>query len=342
MSDFQSYLPALVQDLCEYATAMGLGPELVESYRKAIEYNTTGGNCRRGKFVASTSSILVDRELFTTEALHANVVGWCVELLQAYFLITDDLIDGSSMRRGKPCWYTLEGVGQLATMHASLLHSGIFVLLQKYLGRNLGMYQSLANLFHAATFQTAAGQISDTVAAAERQKGLLTHTMDRYRTITHTKTAYYTFFLPIALALTLHGRDSPENLAACMRLVTPMGELYQAQDDYFDNYSSLAILGKDGTDIREGKCSWLIVTALLKGDTAQRAVLEREYGLADMVAEARVKTVYDQLELPREFEDYRSRLIGRIEHLIGALSEEGGLKRRVFENCLETIQDRSK
>lgn len=227
-------------------------------------------------------------------------------------------------------------------MHASLLHSGIFVLLQKYLGRNLGMYQSLANLFHAATFQTAAGQISDTVAAAERQKGLLTHTMDQYRTITHTKTAYYTFFLPIALALTLHGRDSPENLAACMRLVTPMGELYQAQDDYFDNYSSLAILGKDGTDIREGKCSWLIVTALLKGDTAQRAVLEREYGLADMVAEARVKTVYDQLELPREFEDYRSRLIGRIEHLIGALSEEGGLKRRVFENCLETIQDRSK
>lgn len=55
----------------------------------------------------------MDRELFTTEALHANVVGWCVELLQAYFLITDDLIDGSSMRRGKPCWYTLEGVGQL-------------------------------------------------------------------------------------------------------------------------------------------------------------------------------------------------------------------------------------
>ncbi|PYH84423.1 hypothetical protein BO82DRAFT_399666 [Aspergillus uvarum CBS 121591] len=63
---------------------MGLGPDLVESYRKVIEYNITGGNCRRGKFVDSTSTILVSRQLSTTEALHANVVGWCVELLQAF------------------------------------------------------------------------------------------------------------------------------------------------------------------------------------------------------------------------------------------------------------------
>ena len=37
--------------------------------------------------------------------LEAQIVGWCIELLQAYFLIHDDIMDGSITRRGKPCWY---------------------------------------------------------------------------------------------------------------------------------------------------------------------------------------------------------------------------------------------
>lgn len=35
----------------------------------------------------------------------ARVLGWCVELFQAYFLVLDDIMDGSITRRGQPCWY---------------------------------------------------------------------------------------------------------------------------------------------------------------------------------------------------------------------------------------------
>lgn len=35
----------------------------------------------------------------------AQVVGWCIEWLQASFLVWDDIMDESVTRRGQPCWY---------------------------------------------------------------------------------------------------------------------------------------------------------------------------------------------------------------------------------------------
>lgn len=40
----------------------------------------------------------------------AFVAGWCAELLQAAFLIADDIMDNAQNRRGKPAWYRIKNV----------------------------------------------------------------------------------------------------------------------------------------------------------------------------------------------------------------------------------------
>lgn len=41
-------------------------------------------------------------------------VGWCIEWLQAYFLVADDIMDESITRRGQPCWYKARAGRRLA------------------------------------------------------------------------------------------------------------------------------------------------------------------------------------------------------------------------------------
>lgn len=53
-----------------------------------------------------------------------------------------------------------------------------------------------------------------------------------------------------------------------------MGDLYQIQDDYLDCFGDFEVFGKDSTDIQEGKCSWLIVTALQHVNPEQRKILD--------------------------------------------------------------------
>ena len=63
----------------------------------------------RGLTVVSTLEQLVGT--LTAELKQkAVVLGWCIELLQAYFLIADDLMDQSVTRRGAPCWYRMPRV----------------------------------------------------------------------------------------------------------------------------------------------------------------------------------------------------------------------------------------
>ena len=50
------------------------------------------------------------RPLSTREFARASVLGWCIEWLQAFFLVADDVMDDSVTRRGQPCWFRLPQV----------------------------------------------------------------------------------------------------------------------------------------------------------------------------------------------------------------------------------------
>src|SRR4051812_1499622 len=107
--------------------------------------------------VVDTTSILLNKTLTEEEYFRSAALGWMIELLQAFFLVSDDIMDSSKTRRGNPCWYLVPKVGMIAINDAFMLESSIYVLLKKHF-RQEKSYLDIIELFHEVTFQTELGQ----------------------------------------------------------------------------------------------------------------------------------------------------------------------------------------
>lgn len=250
-------------------------------------------------------------------------------------------MDSSKTRRGQPCWYLMPKIGMIAINDAFMIESSIYLLLRKYF-RQEKYYLDVIELFHDVTFQTELGQACDLITAPEDHVDLSNFSLEKYSFIVIYKTAYYSFYLPVALALHFAGFATPKNLKQAEDILVPMGEYFQVQDDYLDNFADPATLGKIGTDIQDNKCGWLINQALKIASPEQRQVLDNNYGQKDIKAEAQVKKIFDDLELERIYHEYEEKRVGEIREKIANVDESEGLKKEVFEEFLRKIYKRSK
>ncbi|KAK3679736.1 Farnesyl pyrophosphate synthetase [Recurvomyces mirabilis] len=339
--EFEAVFPKLVDDLKEHAAKYKLPYQAMQWFDKSVNYNTLGGKYNRGISVIDSAQILLDRKLSEDEFFKASILGWMIELLQAFFLVSDDIMDSSKTRRGQPCWYLAPQVGMIAINDAFMLESGIYTLLKKYF-RQEKYYVDLLELFHEVTFQTELGQLCDLLTAPEDHVDLDNFSMEKYTFIVIYKTAYYSFYLPVALSLYFTGHASEKNLKAAHDILIPMGEYFQVQDDYLDNFADPSVLGKIGTDIQDNKCSWLVNQALKKCNKEQRQVLEANYGRKDQACEVRIKKLFDDLELQKDYQQYEEKVVGQLRERIANLNESEGLKKGVFEEFLRKIYKRSK
>jgi farnesyl diphosphate synthase len=180
-------------------------------------------------------------------------------------------------------------------------------------------------------------------------------TIHRHRTIVLYKTAVYSFYLPVALALLVCGfpvekknESDPDYYKLALDILLPLGEYFQIQDDYLDYAGTPEQIGKIGTDILDNKCSWCINTALARANPSQRAILDANYGRKDSAAEARVKQVFREVGVDQQYAEYEADAYARINALIDAVPEvkspcgEAVLRRSVFRVFLEKIYKRSK
>ncbi|KAJ9640096.1 Farnesyl pyrophosphate synthetase [Coniosporium tulheliwenetii] len=250
-------------------------------------------------------------------------------------------MDSSKTRRGSPCWYLMPEVGMIAINDAFMLESSIFLLLKKYFRQDKN-YVDLMELFHEVTFQTELGQVCDLLTAPEDKVDLDNFSLEKYTFIVIFKTAYYSFYLPVALALHFCGMATEKNLQQAKDILIPMGEYFQVQDDYLDNFADPETLGKIGTDIQDNKCSWLINQALKRASAEQRKVLDENYGRKDKECEAKVKAVFSDLKLDQVYREYEEERVGEIRKMISQVDESEGLKKEVFEEFLRKIYQRSK
>nr|XP_044993899.1 farnesyl pyrophosphate synthase isoform X2 [Jaculus jaculus]XP_044993900.1 farnesyl pyrophosphate synthase isoform X2 [Jaculus jaculus]XP_044993901.1 farnesyl pyrophosphate synthase isoform X2 [Jaculus jaculus] len=290
--------------------------DAISRLKEVLEYNALGGKYNRGLTVLLTARELVEpSELDASGLQRALTVGWCVELLQAFFLVSDDIMDSSLTRRGQICWYQKPGIGLDAINDALLLEACIYRLLKFYC-REQPYYLNLLELFLQSSYQTEIGQTLDLITAPQGHTDLDRYTEKRYKSIVKYKTAFYSFYLPVAAAMYMAGIDGEKEHANAKKILLEMGEFFQVQDDYLDLFGDPSVTGKVGTDIQDNKCSWLVVQCLQRASPEQRQILQENYGQKDPEKVARVKALYEELDLPAAFLKYEEDSYSRLLHLI--------------------------
>lgn len=306
---------------------------------RMLDYNVLGGKCNRGLSVVDSYKLLKGVDVLSEEEMFlASTLGWCIEWLQAFFLVLDDIMDDSHTRRGQPCWFRVPQVGFIAVNDGILLRNHISRMLRLHFKKK-PYYADLLDLFNEVEFKTASGQMLDLITTHEGEKDLTKYNIGVHRRIVQFKTAYYSFYLPVACALLLSG-ESLENYGAVENILVEMGTYFQVQDDYLDCYGDPEFIGKIGTDIEDYKCSWLVVQALERADESQKSILFENYGKKDPACVAKVKNLYKELNLEAVFHEYESesykKLIADIE------AQPSVAVQKVLKSFLHKIYKRQK
>jgi geranylgeranyl diphosphate synthase type I len=214
--------------------------------------------------------------------------GAAFELLQAFALIHDDVMDGSSVRRGARTAHLAYGdrhadsawrgeVRRFGEGVAILLGDLAHVYADRLVPRRSPDVQAVWDELRT---ELNVGQYLDLVGTARGDVDLAAA-----RRIARYKSGKYTIERPLHVGAALAGRYA-ELAGPLSAYGDPLGEAFQLRDDLLGAFGDEAVTGKPvGDDLREGKPTPLLALAARAADAAQAKVL-RLVGEADLSSEA--------------------------------------------------------
>jgi geranylgeranyl diphosphate synthase, type I len=202
--------------------------------------------------------------------------GAAFEMLQAFALVHDDVMDGSATRRGERTahlefadHHVAEGwrgedrrfgegvailIGDLAHVFADRLMSGV--------------PPTAAMVWHELRIELNIGQYLDVLGTARCDTDL-----ERARRIARYKSGKYTIERPLHVGAAMAGDDGTAQ-PALSEYGDPLGEAFQLRDDLLGAFGDEARTGKPvGDDLREGKPTPLLAIATARADARQTEVL---------------------------------------------------------------------
>jgi geranylgeranyl diphosphate synthase type I len=204
--------------------------------------------------------------------------GAAFELLHAFALVHDDVMDGSDTRRGLRAAHL-----EFADRHrgggwqgeARRFGEGVAILVGDlsyvYADQLLGdVSPEAAAVWHELRLELNMGQYLDLLgtARADRQRATA-HRIARY------KSGKYTIERPLHVGAALAGGG--ERLRAALSAYgDPLGEAFQLRDDVLGAFGDPAVTGKPvGQDLREGKPTPLLAVATERAGDGQADLLGR-------------------------------------------------------------------
>lgn len=203
-------------------------------------------------------------------------VGAAFELLHAFALLHDDVMDGSDTRRRRPtvhAAFAAEHESQGWRGEPRRFGEGVAILLgdlaHVFADRLLeGASPATRTLWDELKVEINVGQYLDVVGTARGDTPL-----DEARRISRYKSGKYTIERPLHVGAALAGRL--DDLGGALTAYgDPLGEAFQLRDDVLGAFGDPTVTGKPvGDDLREGKPTPMLAIARGRADAAQRAVL---------------------------------------------------------------------
>nr|XP_049701243.1 uncharacterized protein LOC110370571 isoform X1 [Helicoverpa armigera] len=302
-------------------------PEVGPRIKEMLDYTMHGGKRSVGLSVPFGYQIMENPKYFVEEKLHtARFLGWCLEILQANLLTIDDMLDANTTRRGLTCWYLRPEVGTSATNDSMLIYLCLMEVLQINFEKE-PYYVDLIKIIHDTAMYTGIGQYLEYSSSYSKEKNNLeVFNMDRFNTIVIQKGAYFFFTMPFLVSLLLVKNGKERDLTEHIDICFEVGKLLQYQNDYKDVYWDTATYGKDGTDIQEGKLSWIALTALERCNEAQRSIFKEYYGSKNPEHVKQIKQLYDELQMEKVYDEFERTFYENMKRRIYALPTEGEIQ----------------
>ncbi len=205
--------------------------------------------------------------------------GAAFELMHAFALFHDDVMDDADTRRGQPTTHAVaaarhaeqgwagesrrfgEGVailvGDLAFVYADQLLEGAPV--------------EAMRIWNELRIELNIGQYLDIVGSVQSVRNVT-----KAERICRYKSGKYTIERPLHLGAVLAAPECADELLPCLSAYgLPLGDAFQMRDDVMGAFGDADVTGKPvGGDLREGKPTPLLARAVERADTGQRAVLD--------------------------------------------------------------------
>lgn len=247
-----------------------------------------------------------------------------LELLHAFALVHDDVIDASALRRGRPTVHRQQAelharsgwrgscaaFGDAAGILVGDLCLGWFHSMLESSGLPDQRLRSARALLADGFTELIVGQYLDVLGQAGAASS-----PEFANNVIHYKTAKYTVERPLQLGVVL-AAGGPELIAACSRYALPLGEAFQLRDDVLGVFGDPAVTGKPADDdLRSGKLTMLMAITRDRARPGELDEIERLFGAPDLDASGaeRLRAIITRTGALAELEGLIDRRAGAAE-----------------------------
>jgi geranylgeranyl diphosphate synthase type I len=192
--------------------------------------------------------------------------GCAIEVFHAAALIHDDIMDGSELRRGRPCAHRLHGV-PLAINAGDYALGLVCTMVVRDHGLDDATKLAVLEVISEMSERTVEGQALDVGWVRD---DIFELTVDDYLTMALGKTGYYSGIAPLKAGAIIGGATE-ESIRALEAFGKDCSIAFQIQDDLLNLVGDVHTMGKDYlTDVLESKRTLMVIYCLAQAKPRDR------------------------------------------------------------------------